>query len=141
IAILKTVKFTAFTGVNTLFNALSSHPEIGTVDFSSLKLSFGGGMAVQRSVARQWQRVTGVCLLQAYGLTEASPAVCINPVSALDFTESVALPIPSTEIKICDNEGNMVDIGEPGELWVRGPQVMQGYWQNTPETEAVLTKE
>jgi long-chain acyl-CoA synthetase len=141
ISVLKTVKFTAFTGVNTLFNALSSHPEIETVDFSSLKLSFGGGMAVQRSVARQWQRVTGVCLLQAYGLTEASPAVCINPVSALDFTESVGLPIPSTEVKICDNDGNTVDLGEPGELWVRGPQVMQGYWQNAIETEAVLTKE
>lgn len=141
ISVLKTVKFTAITGVNTLFNALSLHPDIGTVDFSSLKLSLGGGMAVQRSVAKQWQRVTGVCLLQAYGLTEASPAVCINPVSALDFTESVGLPIPSTEIQICDDEGNAIGTGESGELWVKGPQVMQGYWQNMLETEAVLTKD
>ncbi|MEY3182728.1 MAG: hypothetical protein RLZ35_713 [Pseudomonadota bacterium] len=141
ISVLKSVEFTAMTGVNTLFNALSLHPDIQSVDFSHLKLSFGGGMAVQRSVARQWQRVTGVCLLQAYGLTEASPAVCINPVSALDFTESVGLPIPSTDIQICDDKGNPLEIGEPGELWVKGPQVMQGYWQNTLETEAVLTQE
>jgi long-chain acyl-CoA synthetase len=141
ISILKSVKFTAITGVNTLFNSLSLHPDIATVDFSHLKLSLGGGMAVQRQVAKQWQRATGVCLLQAYGLTEASPAVCINPMSILDFTESVGLPLPSTDAKICDDKGKALDIGEPGELWIKGPQVMQGYWNNPADSAAVLTKD
>lgn len=138
---LKKIRFTAFTGVNTLFHHLVLDPDFQKLDFSALKISLGGGMAVQRSVARQWQRITGVALLQAYGLTEASPAVCINPIMALDFSESVGLPIPSTDVKVCDDQGKELGIGEEGELWVKGPQVMKGYWNQPEETAMALTPE
>ena len=138
---LKSTRFTAMTGVNTLFHHLCQDPGFQKLDFSYLRISLGGGMAVQRAVAREWQRVTGVALLQAYGLTEASPAVCINPMNSLDFSESVGLPIPSTEVKVCDDNGQEVDIGEEGELWVKGPQVMKGYWNNPDETAEVLTQD
>jgi long-chain acyl-CoA synthetase len=130
--------FTFITGVNTLYNALLNRPEIATVDFSRLKIALGGGMAVQKAVAERWKALTGVTLLEAYGLTETSPAVCINPVDLHDYNGMIGLPIPSTEVSIRDIDGNELDVGEAGELWVRGPQVMQGYWQRPDETVKVM---
>ncbi|MDQ5768727.1 AMP-binding protein [Thiothrix subterranea] len=133
--------FTFITGVNTLYNALLNHPDIGTVDFSRLKISLGGGMAVQKAVAERWQALTGSVLLEAYGLTETSPAVCINPVTLRDYNGMIGLPIPSTEVSVRDVDGNECGVGEAGELWIRGPQVMQGYWQRPDETAKVMTDE
>lgn len=133
--------FTFITGVNTLYNALLNRSEINTVDFSHLKIALGGGMAVQKSVAERWKALTGSILLEAYGLTETSPAVCINPVTLQDFNGMIGLPIPSTEVSIRDMEGNELEVGEEGELWVRGPQVMQGYWQRPDETAKVMPGE
>ncbi|MDD5393132.1 MAG: AMP-binding protein [Thiothrix sp.] len=130
--------FTFITGVNTLFNALLNQPEIGTVDFSRLKIALCSGMAVQRAVAERWKALTGVTLLEAYGLTETSPAVCVNPVNLADYNGMIGLPISSTEVSIRDLDGNELDIGTEGELWVRGPQVMQGYWQRPDETAKVM---
>jgi long-chain acyl-CoA synthetase len=130
--------FTAITGVNTLFNGLLNTPGFSDVDFSHLRLTLGGGMAVQRSVAERWKEVTGVPLIEAYGLTETSPAACINPMDMTDYNGAIGLPIPSTECKVVDAEGNAVGTGEPGELCVRGPQVMKGYWQRPEETAKVL---
>jgi len=130
--------FTAITGVNTLFNGLLNTPGFSDVDFSPLRLTLGGGMAVQRSVAERWKEVTGVPLIEAYGLTETSPAACINPMDMTDYNGAIGLPIPSTECKVVDAEGNEVGTGEPGELCVRGPQVMKGYWQRPEETAKVL---
>ncbi len=130
--------FTYITGVNTLYNALLNHADIGKVDFSRLKISLGGGMAVQKAVAERWKALTGVTLLEAYGLTETSPAVAINPVDLHDYNGMIGLPIPSTEVSIHDVDGNELDVGEAGELWVRGPQVMQGYWQRPDETANVM---
>ena len=130
--------FTFITGVNTLYNALLNQPDLSKVDFSRLKIALGGGMAVQKSVAERWKALTGVTLLEAYGLTETSPAVCINPVDLTDYNGMIGLPIPSTEVSIRDLDGNELDVGEAGELWVRGPQVMQGYWQRPDETAKVM---
>ena len=130
--------FTFISGVNTLFNAMLHAKDIDKVDFSKLKVTLGGGMAVQRPVAERWKALTGVTLLEAYGLTETSPAVCINPVDLQDFNGMIGLPIPSTEISIHDEYGQELAIGQTGELWVRGPQVMQGYWQRPDETAKVM---
>lgn len=130
--------FTFITGVNTLYNALLNRPEIKAVDFSRLKIALGGGMAVQKSVAERWKALTGTILLEAYGLTETSPAVCINPVTLQDYNGMIGLPIPSTEISIRDLDGNELGVGDEGELWVRGPQVMQGYWRRPDETARVM---
>ncbi len=130
--------FSFMTGVNTLYNALLNQPDISKVDFSRLKIALGGGMAVQKSVAERWKALTGMVLLEAYGLTETSPAVCINPVNLLDYNSMIGLPIPSAEISVRDLDGNELDIGEEGELWIRGPQVMQGYWQRPDETAKVM---
>ncbi len=138
---LQGVRFTAITGVNTLFNALMNTPGFGEIDFSGLKLSLGGGMAVQQPVAERWQKLTGIPLLEAYGLTETSPAVCINPLNLEKFNGSIGLPVPSTEVSIRDEEGNELPVGEPGELCVRGPQVMKGYWQRPDETVKVLSED
>jgi long-chain acyl-CoA synthetase len=135
---LKKSKFTALTGVNTLFNGLLNTPGFAEVDFSRLHLSLGGGMAVQRAVAERWKKVTGVTLAEAYGLTETSPAVCINPLDLKDYNSSIGLPIPSTDVAIWSEEGQPLPIGEVGELMVRGPQVMKGYWQRPDETAKVL---
>ncbi len=135
---LKRFRFTYISGVNTLFNALLNTPGFDTVDFSSLRITLGGGMAVQRSVAEHWKKVTGNVLTQAWGLTETSPGVCINPFAPLDFNGSVGLPIPSTEISIRDDEGTELAAGATGEVCVRGPQVMQGYWQRPDETAKVM---
>ena len=131
--------FTFITGVNTLYNALLNQPNISKVDFSRLKIALGGGMAVQKSVAERWKALTGMTLLEAYGLTETSPAVCINPVDLTDYNGMIGLPIPSTDVSIRDLDGNELEVGEAGELWVRGPQVMQGYWQRPDETANVMS--
>ncbi|WP_423823248.1 AMP-binding protein [Salinisphaera sp. SPP-AMP-43] len=126
---------TAFTAVNTLFNALVNNDDFAKLDFSRLKIALGGGAAVQKAVAEKWQQITGVPLIEAYGLTEASPAVAINPLNLERYNGSIGLPIPSTEITIRDENGNEVEPGQPGELCVDGPQVMAGYW-NKPEENA-----
>ncbi len=135
---LSGVKFSIITGVNTLFNGLLNTPGFAELDFSSLKLTLGGGMAVQQAVAEHWRRVTGAPLLEAYGLTETSPAVCINPLNLHDFNGSIGLPVPSTEVSIRSDDGEFMPQGEVGELCVRGPQVMRGYWNKPDETAFVL---
>jgi len=136
---LKGVKFTAITGVNTLFNGLLNTPGFRDVDFSQLKLALGGGMAVQRAVAEHWKNVTGAPLLEAYGLTETSPAACINPLNLKSFNGKIGLPIPSTDVSIQDDEWNELPVGETGEICIRGPQVMKGYWKRPRETSEVLS--
>ncbi len=133
-------KFSYITGVNTLFNKLLDAPNFKQLDFSHLKLTLAGGMAVQQTVAKKWKKVTGVALVEAYGLTETSPAVCVNPLSITDYTGMIGQPIPSTEVSIRDDNGKEVEIGECGELWVRGPQVMRGYWNRDEETAKILDK-
>ncbi len=131
-------KFTFFSGVNTLFNALLHTPGFADLDFKQLKITLGGGMAVQEAVATQWQKVTGNVLTQAWGLTETSPAACINPFDLNEFNGSIGLPIPSTEVSIRDDDGKDVGLNASGEICVRGPQVMQGYWKRPDETEKVM---
>ena len=133
------VRFTAITGVNTLFNALLNNPAFEKVDFSSLRITLGGGMAVQQAVAERWKKVTGRPLIEAYGLTETSPAVCINPLDLQEFNHAIGLPVSSTEVSIRDDEGVEVGVGQPGELCVKGPQVMAGYWNRPDETAKVMT--
>ena len=132
-------RVTAMTGVNTLFNALLNNPDFHQLDFSAMKLVLGGGMAVQRPVAERWKAVTGLPLIEAYGMTETSPAVTINPLDLTEFNGSIGLPIPNTEIALRDDEGNDVAPGERGDLCVRGPQVMKGYWNRPDDTAAVMT--
>jgi len=141
VKLLKGRAFSYITGVNTLFNGLIHTPGFEALDFSKLKLSLGGGMAVQHFVADEWQRITGCTLVEAYGLTESSPAVCINPVDLEGFNGAIGLPLPSTEVSIRDGQGVELGINEPGELCVRGPQVMQGYWKRPQETSYVLDSE
>lgn len=126
--------FTAITGVNTLFVALLNHPKFATLNFSQLRWTLGGGMAVQETVARRWLKVTGKPIAQAYGLTETSPAATINPLDKTEFTGSIGLPIPSTDIAIRDNYQHNLAINESGEICIRGPQVTPGYWRNPDET-------
>ena len=135
---LKSVRFTAITGVNTLFNGLLNTPGFDTVDFSSLHLTLGGGMAVQRAVAERWKKVTGCTLVEAYGLTETSPAACMNPLNIKEFNGAIGLPISSTNACIKDDDGRILPIGEVGELCLKGPQVMPGYWQRPDETAKVF---
>lgn len=130
--------FTAITGVNTLFNALLNDAQFNKLDFSTLRLSAGGGMAVQKAVAERWEKLTGHYLLEGYGLTECSPLVSVNPYDITEHTGSIGLPVPSTDVRVVDDQGNDVIPGEPGELWIRGPQVMAGYWQRPDATEEVL---
>ena len=125
--------------VNTLFNSLLNHPDIGKVDFSSLRVSVGGGAAIQRSVAERWQALTKAPLIEGYGLTECAPTVTVNPFDISQFNGSIGLPLPSTEVSIRDAHGRALPAGEPGELCVRGPQVMQGYWGRPAETQAAMT--
>ncbi len=134
-------KFTAITGVNTLFNGLLNTPGFDQLDFSSLKMTLGGGMAVQRPVAERWQKVTGKPLHEAYGLTETSPAVTINPVDLKEYSGSIGLPISSTDIKIINDRGDEVTLGESGELCIKGPQVMKGYWNRVGATSEVLSED
>ena len=132
-------RFTMFTGVNTLFNALLNHPEFAKVDFSSLRVSLGGGMAVMKAVADRWKEVTSCTLVEAYGLSETSPAATINPIDLKEYNGAIGLPISSTEISIRGEDGKEVGLGQPGEVCIRGPQVMAGYWQRPDETARVMT--
>ncbi len=132
-------KYTTITGVNTLFNALLHHPDFEKLDFSALRISNGGGMAVQRAVAEKWKKTTGVTLTEGYGLTETSPVATTNPPDLKEFNGSIGLPVPSTEISIRDDAGNELPLGEAGEICIRGPQVMAGYWQRPEETAKVMT--
>ncbi|MBS0430936.1 MAG: AMP-binding protein [Proteobacteria bacterium] len=135
---LKSVPFSVLPGVNTLFNGLLHAHGFERLDFSHLRISLGGGMAVQRAVAKKWKRVTGSTLLEAYGLTETSPGVCINPPDLKDYNGSIGLPLPSTDVAIWSDDNRPLPTGEIGELMVRGPQVMDGYWNRPDETAKVL---
>jgi long-chain acyl-CoA synthetase len=138
---LKATRFTAITGVNTLFNGLLNTPGFDEVDFSSLKVTLGGGMAVQRAVAERWKKVTGVTLVEAYGLTETSPAACINPLNLAEYNGAIGLPIPSTDACVKDDAGKTLAAGEVGELCIKGPQVMKGYWQRPEDTAQAIDAE
>lgn len=135
---LRRHRFTMITGVNTLFNALMNHPDFTKIDFSGLRISMGGGMAVQKAVADRWKQLTGCTLVEAYGLSETSPAVTINPFDLAEYNGAIGLPVPSTDIEIRDDSGAELPPGEAGELCVRGPQVMKGYWNQPEETARVL---
>jgi long-chain acyl-CoA synthetase len=134
-------KFTVMTGVNTLFNAMVNNPEFAKLDFSTFRVTLGGGMAVQEAVAVKWKKVTGCTLIEAYGLTETSPAATINPVDIPEYNGSIGLPISSTELILRDDAGKTVGLGQPGEICIRGPQVMAGYWQRPDETAKVMDKD
>ncbi|MGR5068574.1 MULTISPECIES: long-chain-fatty-acid--CoA ligase FadD [Vibrio] len=138
---LQKYPFTAITGVNTLFNALVNNEDFHELDFSNLRLAVGGGMAVQRAVAERWQKTTGCYLLEGYGLTECSPLVAAYPHDLVEYNGSIGLPVPSTEVRIVDEEGNPLANTETGELQVRGPQVMQGYWQRPEATKEVINED
>ena len=132
-------RFTAMTGVNTLFNALLNNARFRRLDFSAFRLTLGGGMAVQEAVAKRWKEVTGVPLIEAYGLTETSPAATMNPLHLPQFNGSIGLPIPSTDVVVRDDAGNDERTGEPGEICIKGPQVMGGYWRRPDETAKAMT--
>jgi len=132
-------RFHIFPAVNTLFNALANHPDFNKVDWSHLQVSLGGGMAVQGPVAKLWLEKTGCPICEAYGLSETSPAASSNPVTSKVFNGAIGVPLPSTDMKIIDDDGNEVPIGTPGEIAIRGPQVMAGYWQRPDETARVMT--
>lgn len=138
---LRKYKITAMTGVNTLFNALLNNPDFKTLDFSSWRLALGGGMAVQKAVAEKWKQVTGTPLIEAYGLTETSPAACMNPLDLTEYNGTIGVPVPSTLIELRDNDGKQVAHGEAGELCIKGPQVMKGYWNRPEETAKVLDEQ
>ena len=131
-------RFCYISGVNTLFASLLNTPGFAGLDFSNLRLTIGGGMAVQEAICRKWQEVTGLIITQAYGLTETSPAAISNPLYLKHFSGSIGLPISSTEATIRDDDGNELAMGELGEICIRGPQIMEGYWQNSDETEKVM---
>lgn len=141
IKILRKNKFSVMTGVNTLFNALMNHPDFHKIDFSQLKLSVAGAMALQKAVADRWIKLTGTSLIEGYGLTEASPVVCCNPIDGRDRTGTIGLPLSSTEVKLLDDNEQEVPAGQAGELCVKGPQVMAGYWQRPEETAKIMTKD
>lgn len=131
--------FTVLPAVNTLFNALLNHPDFAKLDFSKLKVALGGGMAVQQAVAEKFQKITGVPLCEAYGLSETSPGALFNPLDLTAYTGYTGLPLPSTDVKMLDEQGNEVPMGEPGEIAIKGPQVMRGYWQRDDETAKAMT--
>ena len=135
---LKKERISVFIGVNTLFNGMVNQPDFATVDFSNLRLTLGGGMATQKAVAEKWKKITGTPIVEAYGLTEASPGVCCNPLNIEAYSGGIGLPVPSTEVELRDADGKEVGIGQPGELWVRGPQVMKGYWNRPEETAKTI---
>ena len=141
VKILKGVRFTVITGVNTLFNGLLNTRGFDKLDFSPLRISVGGGMAVQSAVAERWKKTTGVALLEGYGLTETSPCACMNPLHFEDYTGTVGVPMPSTECRLVDDAGNPSPADTPGELCIRGPQVMRGYWNRPEETAAAIDEE
>ena len=140
--LLKTLvgeRFHSFPAVSTLFTAIANHPKFDTVDWSHLKISIGGGMAVQSATARLWLERTGCPIVEGYGLSETSPTATANPIDSTEFTGNIGLPLPNTEVKLLDDEGNEVGPGQAGEIAIRGPQVMAGYWQRDDETAKVMT--
>jgi long-chain acyl-CoA synthetase len=136
---LKKWKFTGITGVNSLYNLLLNHDDFNTVDFSSMRLALGGGMAVQKPVAERWKKLTKVALIEAYGLTETSPAACINPLTNKEYNGFIGVPISSTHVAIRDDDNKDCKLGDVGEICISGPQVMRGYWQRPDETAKVMT--
>ena len=132
-------KFHSFPAVNTLFNAMAHHPEFASVDWSGLVISVGGGMAVQSATAKLWLEKTGCPIVEGYGLSETSPSATCNPVDSTAYSGNIGLPMPNTELKLLDDDGNEVPLGTPGEIAIKGPQVMAGYWQRPDETEKVMT--
>ena len=138
---LKNNRFTAISGLNTLYNALLNNPEFSGIDFSHLRLASAGGMAMQKAVADRWQKATGVPILEGYGLTETSPVATTNPVDIKEFSGTIGLPVPSTEITIRDDNGALLPVGQVGEICIAGPQVMKGYWQRPEETAKVMAKD
>lgn len=141
IKILKSSRFTLFSGVNTLYNALANHPEIENVDFSELRFAVAGGMATQAVVAKRWREVTGRPIVEGYGLSETSPVASANRPDIAEFTGTIGYPLPSTDFAIRDADGHDMPMGEPGEVCIRGPQVMRGYWQRPDETAKVMTSD
>ncbi|MDZ4348640.1 MAG: AMP-binding protein [Xanthomonadaceae bacterium] len=135
---LSNTRFTAITGVNTLFNSLLNTPGFEKIDFSAMRLTLGGGMAVQRAVAERWKQVTGCTLVEAYGLTETSPAACMNPMDLEEFNGAIGLPVSSTECCVKSEDGSHLPPGEVGELCIRGPQVMAGYWNRPQDTATAI---
>jgi long-chain acyl-CoA synthetase len=138
---LQKYKPSMFPAVNTLYNALLNHPDFGKIDFSQLKASNGGGMAVQRAVADRWLKATGCPIIEGYGLSETAPTLTCNTADSAAFSGTIGFPVPSTEISIRDDDGNEAALGQPGEICARGPQVMAGYWQRPDETAQVMTKD
>jgi long-chain acyl-CoA synthetase len=141
-AVLKVLSkqtFHVFPAVSTLFNGLANHPDFGTVNWKNLRLSVGGGMAVQSAVAKLWLEKTGCAICEGYGLSETSPSASCNPVTSTAFTGTIGLPLPSTLMKCIDDAGLEVPVGQPGEIAIQGPQVMAGYWQRPDETAKVMT--
>jgi long-chain acyl-CoA synthetase len=136
---LSTQKFHSFPAVNTLFNAMANHADFGRVDWSSLAISVGGGMAVQSATAKLWLEKTGCPIVEGYGLSETSPSATCNPVDSTAYSGNIGLPMPSTELTLLDDDGREVPLGTPGEIAIRGPQVMAGYWQRPDETAKVMT--
>ena len=136
---LKGETFHSFPAVNTLFNAMAHHPEFSTVDWSGLVISVGGGMAVQSATAKLWLEKTGCPIVEGYGLSETSPSATCNPVDSTAYSGNIGLPMPNTELKLLDDDGNEVPLGTPGEIAIKGPQVMAGYWQRPDETAKVMT--
>ena len=141
IKILKTTRFTLMSGVNTLYNALANHPDIRSVDFSNLRFSVAGGMATQMAVAQKWKTLTGCSIVEGYGLSETSPVASINRPDLAEFTGAIGYPMPGTEFDLRDENGKSVAAGEPGEICIRGPQVMKGYWNRPDETAKVMTSD
>ncbi len=141
-AVLKTLSketFHSFPAVNTLFNGIANHPDFGTVNWKNLKVSLGGGMAVQGAVAKQWLEQTGCPICEGYGLSETSPSASCNPTTSTEFTGTIGVPLPNTYFKLLDDDGREVPMGQPGEIAIKGPQVMAGYWQRPDETAKVMT--
>jgi long-chain acyl-CoA synthetase len=132
-------RINTFPAVNTLYNAMLNHPDFGKLDFSKLIAANGGGMAVQEAVAKRWFDATGTPIIEGYGLSETSPSVTCNPTTATEFTGTIGMPLPSTEISIRDDDNNELALGQPGEVCIRGPQVMAGYWNRPDETAKVMT--
>jgi long-chain acyl-CoA synthetase len=141
VKVLKQTRFTVMIGVNTLYNALLNAPQFAEVDLRHLKLCFAGGMAVQRAVAERWKQLTGVPIVEGYGLTETSPVAISNALNIKDWTGTIGVPIPSTELAVLDDAGKELPLGEVGEICIRGPQVMQGYWNRPEETAKVFTED
>lgn len=135
---LKRYPFSVITGVNTLFNGLLNRPAFQQVDFSNLKVAVGGGMAVQDAVAQEWKRITGKPLVEGYGLTETSPVLSCNPLNGSERIGTIGLPFPGTELKLVDENNQVVPLGKVGEICARGPQIMKGYWQKPEETAEVF---